>query len=286
MAARGRSGLAGLTSGPEPKRVTFVLDLFHGERDKDLSHASLRELLDCLFKLACLYLRAHPEAPDLYDAGVRYQEEPPGAEDWQDVPTTLRLGFGDCLLANTPVSVVGSGGRVDSTPLASVVPGDRIVGHDGEPVLVTEAAVTGLKDVISISLSNDTTMHCTSDHLLVRDTGAEVRATDVLEDDRLMALRASTGFHAVRSKRAGGRQPVACVKTTSGRFYLPTHDLVVHNCEDVACWLAAELVVRYGVEARPDFTHQVREDGSYLYHIVVRLPDGRTMDPSRFLGMR
>lgn len=146
------SRLVGLATGPEPKRITFVVDLFHGDKDRELSHATLRVLLDALFQIDVLYLRAHPEVPDLYDARVRYQEEPLGAEDWQDIPTTLRLGYGDC--------------------------------------------------------------------------------------------------------------------------------------EDEACWLAAELFVRYGVEARPDFTCQVREDGSYLYHIVVRLPDGRVMDPSRYLGMR
>ena len=73
------------------------------------------------------------------------------------------------------------------------------------------------------------------------------------------------------------------------------------DCEDLACWLAAELDVRYGIAARPDFTKQTLADGRVLYHIIVRLPDGVTlpdgtrthsiggqsfmMDPSRQCGM-
>jgi hypothetical protein len=51
------------------------------------------------------------------------------------------------------------------------------------------------------------------------------------------------------------------------------------DCEDLACWRAAELRVR-GIPAiafaRPS---------SVGFHILVRYPDGRTEDPSRKLGM-
>lgn len=80
----------------EPKRITFVLGLFNGDHDRDLSHDTLRVLLQALFLTDCLYLRDHPDTPDLYDSGVRYQDEPPGAEDWNDISTVLRLGFSDC----------------------------------------------------------------------------------------------------------------------------------------------------------------------------------------------
>lgn len=138
---------------PLPKfRITFVLDLFNGPRERELSRKVLDVMLQNLFEIDCLYLRSHPEAPLLYRSGVRYQEEPKGQEDWQDVPTTIGMGIGDC--------------------------------------------------------------------------------------------------------------------------------------EDLACWRAAELAVRYGIQARPIFKEQRREDGSFLYHIVVRYPDGREEDPSRILGMR
>jgi len=55
------------------------------------------------------------------------------------------------------------------------------------------------------------------------------------------------------------------------------------DCEDLACWRVAELVVR-GVRAAPVFRHrQVRRLS--VYHILVRHPDGTVEDPSALLGM-
>jgi hypothetical protein len=157
---------SGLPTG-EPKRITMVLDCFHGAADAERSDATLRIMLDALFEHDRLYLLEHPECPLLYDSGVRYVEEPDGAEDWQDIPTCLRMGFADC--------------------------------------------------------------------------------------------------------------------------------------EDLACWRAAELVVRFGIDARPDFTKTTMGGGRMLYHIIVRLPDGVELpdgqvtatiggvswheDPSRMTGM-
>ena len=77
-------------------RVTFVIDLFKGPVEQELSHKALKMLLGALTMIDVEYLKAHPDAPNIYDSGVRYQEEPPGQEDWQDIPTTLRLRNGDC----------------------------------------------------------------------------------------------------------------------------------------------------------------------------------------------
>lgn len=145
----------------------MVLDCFHGPADASRSDATLRIMLDALTQADVLYLREHPETPAVYDSGVVYHEEPEGAEDWQDIPTCLRLGWADC--------------------------------------------------------------------------------------------------------------------------------------EDLACWQAAELIVRHGIDAWADFTKQVLADGRVLYHIIVRLPDGVqlpdgtvttsfggktwTLDPSRQTGM-
>jgi len=62
--------------------------------------------------------------------------------------------------------------------------------------------------------------------------------------------------------------------------------LHVGDCEDLACWRAAELQVRDGIMAWPTFVWKIRPDGGYLYHIQVKYPDGRIEDPSRRLGMR
>jgi hypothetical protein len=41
-------------------------------------------------------LAAGKPYPRLYDSGVRYREEKPGAEDWPDIPAVLAQGWGDC----------------------------------------------------------------------------------------------------------------------------------------------------------------------------------------------
>lgn len=61
------------------------------------------------------------------------------------------------------------------------------------------------------------------------------------------------------------------------------------DCEDLACWLAAEMRIDYGYNAIPVSKH--KQVGQYsIYHIVTayqRFPgdDWRTQDPSKRLGM-
>lgn len=82
----------------QPYRVTFVVDLFKNTEEERMSlgHQALHIMLEALMAIDCLYLLGHPECPGIYDGQVRYQVEPPGEEDWQDVPTCLKLGYGDC----------------------------------------------------------------------------------------------------------------------------------------------------------------------------------------------
>jgi hypothetical protein len=77
-------------------RFVFVLDLFDGPRDRKLSEEVLGILLRALTEIDAIFLRAHPETPRIYRSGVVYREEPSGMEDWQDIPTCLRLGKADC----------------------------------------------------------------------------------------------------------------------------------------------------------------------------------------------
>lgn len=58
------------------------------------------------------------------------------------------------------------------------------------------------------------------------------------------------------------------------------------DCEDLACWRAAELAVRRNVDARPVYRWRVLPTGATLYHIVVSLPNGQIEDPSARLGMK
>lgn len=260
-------------------RITFVLNLFKGDKDRPVSHKALKTLLMALMYVDMLELEADPTIPLIFKSGVRYQEEPPGQEDWQDALSTIKLGIGDCL----PLSTLVMKDDLTFVPMGSLKPGDRIMG-DGVPTTVLESVTTGMKSILSFDLDNGCTLRCSPDHRLFLQGGEEIRASDAKVGQRLKSLLS----RSVEVKAIRGSEPELCgdIETDSGRFYLPESDLVVHNCEDLACWRAAELRVRYGVLAEPTFIWKLRPKGGYLYHILVKLPDGRIEDPSRTLGMR
>ena len=56
----------------------------------------LQKLLEALTIANVAYLLKYPNTPLLYESGVRYLSEPPGRDDWQDIPDTLARGNGDC----------------------------------------------------------------------------------------------------------------------------------------------------------------------------------------------
>lgn len=71
------------------------------------------------------------------------------------------------------------------------------------------------------------------------------------------------------------------------RCVLRCLDVGTADCEDLACWRAAELRVKFGIHASPCFVRKMREDGTELIHIFVRLPGQNNFeDPSKILGMR
>lgn len=57
------------------------------------------------------------------------------------------------------------------------------------------------------------------------------------------------------------------------------------DCEDLACWRAAELRMHGDVAARVVSTSQQLSPSRRLFHVLVRRGDGRLEDPSRRLGM-
>lgn len=82
--------------------ITFKIDMSAAR----IGHDSLDEfgrqnkkllwLLEALVKCNRIYLASHPSTPPLYQAGVRYQQEPKGHEDWCDIHHVMRQGWGDC----------------------------------------------------------------------------------------------------------------------------------------------------------------------------------------------
>jgi hypothetical protein len=269
---------------PKRHRVAFVVDLFNGPHERALSDDTLQVLLDSLTDVDSAYLAENPRAPLVYHAGVRYEEEPPGQEDWQDVATTVGMRGGDCVPLTAKVLRRGEGGRQESVSIGRVTPGDVIRGEGGGWTRVLSAWATGDKPILAFSLSNGETLRVSPEHRVILASGLERRAADLVRGAELRSV--SEAHLSVDSVLEEGPEPCCDLTTDTGLFYLADSDVVVHNCEDLACWRVAELRTRFGIDARPTFTSQVRPDGSHLYHILVRLPDGRIEDPSRRLGMR
>jgi hypothetical protein len=57
---------------------------------------ALEHLLEALTLVNVSWLREQSGAPWLYESGVRYEEEPPGRDEWQDIPETIQRREGDC----------------------------------------------------------------------------------------------------------------------------------------------------------------------------------------------
>jgi len=56
----------------------------------------LEAMLEALILANVFFLRHKPQTVSLYGAGVPYVAEPPGRDNWQDIPRTLALREGDC----------------------------------------------------------------------------------------------------------------------------------------------------------------------------------------------
>lgn len=70
--------------------------LFPPNQDHVLSQQKLLYAFEALVRADQEELRAHPQIPLIYESGCVYKEEPPGHEDWADIPTVMQNRWGDC----------------------------------------------------------------------------------------------------------------------------------------------------------------------------------------------
>lgn len=73
----------------------FILRCFD-TLDQPGKLAILRSMLESLILADTFFLAEHPGTPLLYEAGLRYQPEEIGHDDWRDVPSILDHKGGDC----------------------------------------------------------------------------------------------------------------------------------------------------------------------------------------------
>ena len=74
---------------------TYELDCFSTVTHEEKLEI-LKAMLEALILANLFYLRHRPDTPPLYAAEVPYVVEPPGRDNWQDIPRTLALREGDC----------------------------------------------------------------------------------------------------------------------------------------------------------------------------------------------
>jgi len=77
-------------------KIIFEVLLFETPNDRDASQECLVILMDALAKVNMTYLRTHPRTPTLYQSPIRYYFDPTAPDPWQDIPSTLAKGWGDC----------------------------------------------------------------------------------------------------------------------------------------------------------------------------------------------
>ena len=163
------------------------------DRDEERHFAPIIPLLEGLIKVNEWHLRrslrraqkglAAP-IPPLYASGVRYKEDPPGQENWKDIPAVLKDGHGDCL----PLSTRVMRDDYEMVALHDLRPGDRIAG-DETWTQVQEVMSTGEKPILSFLLSNGCALRCSPEHRLFRDVDGkieEIRAQEACLGDDLV----------------------------------------------------------------------------------------------------
>jgi len=280
----------------DPRYVLRCFDTL----SSDKKVAILQDMLESLVLADVLYLQDNPGTPGVYEAGLQYEPEEIGHDDWRDIPAVLDHKGGDCFPHWTPLLVVDDDGVSKLRPISVLEPGMRIWGLE-QPTRVVAVADKGTMSLDLLSLEGGASVLLTPDHHVYLDTidRPRVRVADLQGGEPLIMpavdptgrgrLRGSgrrTVEHIVRSAAS-----TRCfdIETESGFVYLPEHDVTVSNCEDLACYRVAELRVRSGESCKPYISWQIVKSAKYgsftLYHIRVLRKDGSIEDPSKILGM-
>jgi len=242
-------------------RITFVLG--HEPYEQPLIRRALQTLLMALTTIDADYLKVHPEVSDLSSGPVRSELRPSYPLDWHDIPSSLeRKIVGPVALACWRAAERRVRQKENVWPEV-----DKVL-----PLLATPLRITIVLNLFNGPHERDLS-HAALKALLVALTAIDV---DCLRAHPELLPIYDSGVH-YQEEPIGQEDWLdvpSCLK------------LKANDCEDLACWRAAELQVRHGLNAWPTFTRKIRPNGGYLYHIIVMHPDGRVECPSRRLGMR
>ena len=265
-----------------PYRITYALDQ-HGP----LAERALNHLLACLYAIDVAYLQKHPETPLLAKSKVQYFADPDGQDDWQDIPSTLFLGCGD---AEDLVAWRAAERTVrEKRPSIPVVMNGRIVIRSQDPKDISiEDIIPSNAPLIDTSRLGRVTFRLDLFNGNWEKDLSRRALTDLLEALYRIDvdyLRTHPNTPDIYSPAAG---QVYMEEPTGQEDWqdVPTAlKMKISDCEDLACWLAAQKTVR-GTPAKPFYSESKLPSGAMLFHIRVRDQRGRIEDPSWILGMR
>ena len=137
-----------------PKVHITLPDYDEDERDEERHFAPILPLLEGLIKVNEWHLRRSLRRaqkglgvpiPPLYASGVRYKEDPPGQENWKDIPAVLKDGHGDCdRLVAWRVAELRVAGHATAEPVIKwkQVPKDVMVKLGHPPHMVPEDGIS------------------------------------------------------------------------------------------------------------------------------------------------
>lgn len=263
-----------------PYRFAWALD-----QTGPLARSAFHHLLDCLTTINANYLRAHPEAPTLAASKVQYLPEAQGQDDWLDIPSTLYLGTGDSEdLVTWRAAEIRARENVQAR--AVVLPNGRLVvqrpNGQIEDVLPPNAPPVVIGDLLRRVIFRLDLFNGPWEMDLSRKAlDAMLLALFRIDVDYLRANPGTPGIY--QSGLDYREEPMGQEEWQD----IPTAlKMGIADCEDLASWRAAEILVREGRDAKPFFSESKRPNGGVLFHIRTVDAQGRVEDPSYHLGMR
>lgn len=196
--------------------------------------------------------------------------------------------IGDCLSEDTLLMRAESPFMVK---ISEVNVGELIYCSTGWTKVLTKWD-RGVLPIVHVKLDNGSMVNCTTDHRFFTfnaNEKKEVKAGELKPGDRLYSIpqswRETRVLPQVVSVESGGTAHVYDIETESGDFYLPYHDIVVHNCDEFAVYNAAAIEASKKAQTWKDTPVDVQimtvfwqgEMGKIGGHNVclIKFPDGK-----------
>jgi hypothetical protein len=248
----------------------------------------LRALLEALVVADWNYLLENPGLPSVYDIAPQYvlKVRPSGLDAWQDIPQTIALGSGDCIVEGTMIET-----EAGPKTIESIVAGERVMTRGGYQRVLKSGLVRFDAPTVRVITETNRTVCATPEHRIWSANRDWTPVGDLKSGDSILEFSAD-GKHSItkiQSITAGYTSPVYDLTVENWPEFF-AGGILVHNCKDFACWRIAELRNKGYDDVYPHIKVSYHDDPRgqeppmTVYHIQVRIHD-TIEDPSAVLGM-